>query len=177
MAGQSGTKKWRQVEKWEVTDRNALANNSNQNKEQGAHLSLYIRMTWHYFETGAYQIDGILDGITLATRGLEELFSSCAVVSVFCSCGKQVLVLHTTCVIRVPYSCGVVLVFLLWREIGVGVTYVLSVQYSCAVVSVFCCGRKANLVQIFLLNPRIFFSYILVSLFQRNNSLSKIYFL
>jgi hypothetical protein len=25
---------------------------------------------------------------TLATRGLEELFSSCAFVSVFCSCGK-----------------------------------------------------------------------------------------
>ncbi len=40
--------------------------------------------------------------------------------------------------------------------------YVLSVQYSCAVVSVFCCGGKANLVQIFLLNPRIFFSYFLL---------------
>ncbi len=35
-----------------------------------------------------------------------------------------------------PYSCGVVLVFLIWREIVFG-TYVLSVQYSCAVVSVF----------------------------------------
>ncbi len=67
--------------------------------------------------------------------------------------------------------------FLFWREIGVGVTYVLSVQYSCAAVSVFCCGRKANLVQIFLLNPRIFFSYISVSLFQRINLLAKIYFL
>ncbi len=41
-----------------------------------------------------------------------------------------------------------------------GVTYVLSVQYSCAVVSVFCCGGKANLVGIFFLNLRIFFSYI-----------------
>jgi hypothetical protein len=38
--------------------------------------------------------------------------------------------------------------------------YVLSVQYSCAVLSFFCCGGKANLAQIFLLNPRIFFSYI-----------------
>ncbi len=54
----------------------------------------------------------------------------------------------------------VVLVFCFWREIGFGVTYVLSVQYSCAVASVFCCGRKANLVGIFLLNPRIFFSYM-----------------
>jgi hypothetical protein len=75
------------------------------------------------------------------------------------------LVLHTSYVIRVPYSCGVVLVFLFWREIGVIVMYVLSIQYSCAVVSVFCCGGKANLLQIFLLNPKIFFSYISVSLF------------
>ncbi len=47
----------------------------------------------------------------LATRGLEELFSSCAVVSVFCSGGKMVLVLLTTYVLRVQCSCGVVLVF------------------------------------------------------------------
>jgi hypothetical protein len=46
------------------------------------------------------------------------------------------LVLHTY-VLRVQYSCGVVLVFWVWREIVFGVTYVLSVQYSCAVVSVF----------------------------------------
>ncbi len=32
---------------------------------------------------------------TLAARGLEELFSSCAFVSVFCNGGKLVLVLHT----------------------------------------------------------------------------------
>ncbi len=44
--------------------------------------------------------------------GWRNLFSSCAVVSVFCSGGKLVLVLHTTYVLRVPYSCGVVLVFL-----------------------------------------------------------------
>ncbi len=44
--------------------------------------------------------------------------------------------LHTY-VLRVQYSCGIVLVFWFWREIVFGVTYVLSVQYSCAVVSVF----------------------------------------
>ena len=33
---------------------------------------------------------------TLAAHGLEELFSSCAVVSVFGSGGKSVLVVHTT---------------------------------------------------------------------------------
>ncbi len=36
---------------------------------------------------------------------------SCAVVSVFGSGGKSVLVLHTTNVLRVQYNCGVVLVF------------------------------------------------------------------
>ncbi len=55
-------------------------------------------------------------------------------------------------VLRVPYSCGVVLVFWFWQEIVFGVTYVLRVQYSCAVVSFFCCGGKVNLVRIFLLN-------------------------
>ena len=69
------------------------------------------------------------------------------------------MVLHTTYVLRVPYSCGVVLVFLVLagnaghyfpadcfgieREIVVGVTYVLSVHYSCAVVSVFLMWRES----------------------------------
>ncbi len=44
--------------------------------------------------------------------------------------------LHTH-VLRVQYSCGVVLVFWLWLEIVFGVMYILSVQYSCAVVTVF----------------------------------------
>ena len=44
--------------------------------------------------------------------GWRNLFSSCAVVSVFGSGRKLVLVLHTTYVLRVPFSCGVVLVFL-----------------------------------------------------------------
>ncbi len=69
--------------------------------------------------------------------GWRNFFSNCAVVSVFGSGGKLVLVLHTY-VLRVQYSCGVVLVFWFWREIVFGVTYIiLSVQYSCAVVSVF----------------------------------------
>ena len=42
-------------------------------------------------------MDRITNGGTnkLALRGLEKLFSSCAVVSVFGSGGKKVLVLHT----------------------------------------------------------------------------------
>ncbi len=44
--------------------------------------------------------------------------------------------------LRVQYSCGVVLVLWLQREIVFGVTYVLSVQYSCAVVSVFWLWRE-----------------------------------
>ena len=50
--------------------------------------------------------------------------------------------LHTY-VLRVQYSCGVVLVFWFWREIVFGVTYVLSVQYICAVVSVFLLWRES----------------------------------
>ncbi len=47
-----------------------------------------------------------------------------------------------TYVLRVQYSCGVVLVFWFWREIVFGVTYALSVHYSCAVVSVFWLWRE-----------------------------------
>ncbi len=54
------------------------------------------------------------------------------------------MVLHTY-VLRVQYSCGVVLVSCFWWEIVVGVTYVLSVQYSCAVVSVFWLWREIGL--------------------------------
>jgi hypothetical protein len=64
-------------------------------------------------------------------------------VSVFGSGGKWVLVLHTY-VLRVQYSCGVVLVFWFWWEIVFGVTYVLSVQYRCAVVSVFWLWREID---------------------------------
>ncbi len=94
---------------------------------------------------------------TLAARGLEELFFQlCCRVS-FWFWWEIGFGLHTY-VLRVPYSCGVVSVFVLlvgnsfwyvrvyhtvvvlcqffwfWREIDFGITYVYSVQYSCAVV-------------------------------------------
>ena len=71
--------------------------------------------------------------------GWRNFFSSRAVVSVFGSGGKYRFWFYLLCtyVLRVQYSCGVVLVFWFWWEIVFGVTYVLSVQYSCAVVSVF----------------------------------------
>ncbi len=63
----------------------------------------------------------------------------------FGSGGKLVLVLQTY-VLRVQYSCGVVLVFWLWQEIVFGITYymylVLSVQYNCEVVSVYLLWRE-----------------------------------
>jgi hypothetical protein len=58
--------------------------------------------------------------------------------------GNRCLVLHTY-VLRVQFSCGVVLVFWFWREIVFDVTYVLSVQYRCAVVSVFWLWREIDL--------------------------------
>ena len=61
--------------------------------------------------------------------GWRNLFSSCAVVSVFGSGGKEVLVLHTY-VLGVQYSCGFVLVFWFWWEIVFGVTYVLRAKKS-----------------------------------------------
>ncbi len=60
----------------------------------------------------SYGIDGQTDerSNTLAARGLGELFSSCAVVS----------------------SCGVVLFFLLWQDIVLGViTYDIPVVVFC----------------------------------------------
>ncbi len=46
------------------------------------------------------------------------------------------MVLHTY-VLRVQYSCGIVVVFWFWREIVFGVMYVLSVQYCCDFVFTF----------------------------------------
>ena len=80
--------------------------------------------------------------------GWRIFFSSCAVVSVFGSGGKQVLVVHTTYVLRVQYSCGVVLVFWFWREIVFGVMYILSVlQTVVRLCQFFYCGGKVNFVQ------------------------------
>ncbi len=73
------------------------------------------------------------------------------------------MVLHTH-VLRIPYSCDVVLVFWFWREIVFDITYVLSVQYSCAVVSIFVVVSRnisrnentflqKNLIGLFYYNP------------------------
>ncbi len=75
---------------------------------------------------------------TLALRGLEEPFSSCAVCCVsFWFWQDKGFGLHMHVLLRVQYSCGGVLVFWLRREIVFSVLHILSVQYSCAVVSVF----------------------------------------
>ncbi len=99
---------------------------------------------------------------TLATHGLEEpFFQLCCCVSFLFWREIGFGFTYSLCTqSTIQLWCGVSF-FLLSREIVFG-TYILSVQYSCAVVSVFCCGRKANLVQIFLLNPRIFFLYFLL---------------
>ncbi len=72
--------------------------------------------------------------IHLLRVGWRNLFSSYAVVSCqfFVLTGNRFFGLHTH-VLRVQYSCGVVLVFLLWWEIVFGVMYILSVRYSSVV--------------------------------------------
>jgi hypothetical protein len=68
---------------------------------------------------------------------------SCAVMSVFGSGGKSVLVLNTY-VLRVQYNCGVVLVLWSWQEIVIDFTYVFSVWYNTVVglCQFFGCGGK-----------------------------------
>ncbi len=68
---------------------------------------------------------------------LVVCLAGCAVVSVFGSGGKLVLVVDTS--MYLEYHTVVVLcsLFWFWREIVFGVTYVLSVQYSCT-------GRKKS---------------------------------
>ena len=75
--------------------------------------------------------------------GWRSLFSSCAVVSVFGSGGKQILVIHITMYLEYHTVVLLCYFFWFWREIVFGVTYVLSVQYSCAVVSVFLLWRES----------------------------------
>jgi hypothetical protein len=77
---------------------------------------------------------------TLAAHGLEDLFSSCAVVSIFQFWREMFF--GVTSVLRVQYSCGIVLVFWFKWEIVFGVTYVLRVQYSYVVVLVFWLWRE-----------------------------------
>jgi hypothetical protein len=51
-----------------------------------------------------------------------------------------------TYVLKVQYSCGVMLVFWFWQETVFGFAYILSVQYSCVVVSVFWLWQERVLV-------------------------------
>jgi hypothetical protein len=72
---------------------------------------------------------------TPASRGLEEpFFQLCCCVS-FLFWQEIGFGCEYYYVLRVPYSCGVVLVFFGLVGNSFGGTYVLSVQYSCAVVS------------------------------------------
>jgi hypothetical protein len=74
-----------------------------------------------------------------------------------------------TYVLIVQYSCGIVLVFWFWQEIVFGFAYVLSVQYNCAVRQFFGCGGEEFSCD---LRENSFW----VSLFYRNNSITKAYF-
>jgi hypothetical protein len=93
--------------------------------------------------------------------GWRNFFSSCGFVSVFGSGRKLVLVLHTY-VLRVQYSCGIMLVFWFWREIVFGVTYVLSVHYRCAVVSVFWLWREVDLKMRTCFKTKILLGYFIL---------------
>jgi hypothetical protein len=73
--------------------------------------------------------------------GWRNFFSSCAVVSVFGSGGKWVLVLNTY-VLRVQYSCGIVLVFWFWRDIVFGVTTYLVYNTVVRLCQFIGCGGK-----------------------------------
>jgi hypothetical protein len=75
--------------------------------------------------------------------GWRNLFFSCAVCCVsFWFWRKKGFGSNMHVLLRVQYSCGGVLIFLLQLEIVFGVLHILSVQYSCAVVSVFGCSGK-----------------------------------
>ncbi len=72
------------------------------------------------------------------------------------------MVLHTTYVLRVQYSCGLVLVFWFWQETVFGVTYVLSVQYRCVVASVFWLWREIILKMRTPFYKKILLGYFMV---------------
>ncbi len=74
----------------------------------------------------------------------RNLFSSCAVVSVFGSGGKQALVVHTT--MYLEYHTVVVLgqFFWFWREIVFGVTSYLVYNTVVRLCHFFCCGGKVT---------------------------------
>jgi hypothetical protein len=56
------------------------------------------------------------------------------------------LVLHTTYVLRVPYSCGVVLVFLVLAGNSFWCYVYLAYNTVVRLCQFFCCGGKGNFV-------------------------------
>ncbi len=81
-------------------------------------------------------------------------------MSVFGSGGKYVFFfLLCTYVLRVQYSCGVVLVFWFWQEIVFGVTYVLSTIQLCGCVSFLAVAGNCSL------NENTFLQQILLGYF------------
>jgi hypothetical protein len=88
---------------------------------------------------------------TLPVRGLEELFSSCGVVSVFLLwreivLGVTYLPYQLCCcvffLVAMGNSFGLHrLVFWLWREIVLGVTYLSTIPFV-LLCQFFGCGRK-----------------------------------
>ncbi len=69
---------------------------------------------------------GNLCQLHLLHVGWQNLFQLCCCVSGFWF--WQEIGFGVTYVLRVQYSCGVVLVFWFWQEIVIGFAYVLSVQ-------------------------------------------------
>jgi hypothetical protein len=79
---------------------------------------------------------------TLASRGLvEPFFQLCCCVG-FLFWREIGFGFTYDYVLRVSYSCGVVLVFLVLAGNSFGVTYIIRVQYSCAVVIFFVVAGK-----------------------------------
>ncbi len=69
---------------------------------------------------------------------------------------------HMHVLLRVQYSCGGVLVIWFWSEIDFGVTHIISVQYSCAVVSVFLLQREIVLKMRICLYDKILLGYLIM---------------
>ncbi len=80
--------------------------------------------------------------------GEASVYRNSSKIYAKCSVESPTFMLSPQDVIRVQYSCGVVLVFWSWQEIVFGVTYVLSVQYSYVVVSAFWLWWEKNLKMI-----------------------------
>jgi hypothetical protein len=108
------------------------------------------------------QTDGITDGETntLAARGLEELFSSCAVVSVLWFLAGNSFRCYLLTYLQSTIQLWHCVSFWFWQEKAFSVTYVLSVQYTCAVVSVFWLWWEIVLWQEIVLKIRTPFDFL-----------------